>query len=272
MEETPHFSNISKKTSYLQCFHYVQSFFEKQRSLILRGKGGQFWWPTIIQRVINLDFSSFAEAQYWKSATIGAYEVHHKTLSDFSVIDEVGDESSDRVDNIKERYSDELLELKIMEKYVVLNSKTARRQTTDERLIHQLFKRHPFTLQMRQALDSSKRLYLATEFGSAGKRYDFISNCTTRSINEEQARIVAAEVLITLESLHGLGIIYRDLKPENVLVGNDGHVRLADFGLSKLTWRIGTGLARRTTSFCGTRKCIAPEMLLGKQYDRCVGM
>lgn len=64
---------------------------------------------------------------------------------------------------------------------------------------------------------------------------------------EEDVKFYLAELALALDHLHGLGIIYRDLKPENVLLDADGHIALTDFGLSKLPLEEG-----KTYSFCGT--------------------
>jgi serine/threonine protein kinase len=69
-----------------------------------------------------------------------------------------------------------------------------------------------------------------------------------------------------LAYLHKYGILYRDLKPENVLLDSEGHIRITDFGLSK------TGLGRegQTFSFCGTPEYLAPEIILGKGHAHLV--
>jgi serine/threonine protein kinase len=69
------------------------------------------------------------------------------------------------------------------------------------------------------------------------------------------AKFYAAEVGLALNHLHGLGIIYRDLKPENVLLNADGHIKVADFGFAK-------AVETTTWTLCGTPDYLAPEVSL----------
>ena len=83
---------------------------------------------------------------------------------------------------------------------------------------------------------------------------------------ESRTCFYVAEILLALECLHKNGVIYRDLKPENVLLDSEGHIKLTDFGLSKQ----GVVGNRNTYTFCGTPEYLAPEIVKGKGHGKAV--
>ena len=78
-----------------------------------------------------------------------------------------------------------------------------------------------------------------------------------RKLNEDVAKIYVSEILLALETLHRNNIIYRDLKPENVVLDSEGHAMLTDFGLSKKGVQEGV----LNKSFCGSPAYLPPEIL-----------
>jgi len=97
------------------------------------------------------------------------------------------------------------------------------------------------------------------EFINGGELFHHLK--TARKFDENRAKFYAAEIILALEYLHKNGVIYRDVKPENILIDSEGHVRMTDFGLSKGGLDMTGG---RTESFCGTTEYLAPEIINSK--------
>ena len=104
-------------------------------------------------------------------------------------------------------------------------------------------------------------MYLVIDFLNGGELFTYLKN--ERKFSEHRARIYCAELVEALAYLHRNGIIYRDLKPENILLDPEGHLRITDFGLSKLNH----GANDRAMSFCGTPEYLAPEIILSDGYS-----
>lgn len=93
------------------------------------------------------------------------------------------------------------------------------------------YTRHPFIVGLNYAFQTRDKLFLILDYCPGGDLGKVITK--ERRLNEERARIYLSEVLLALEDLHSRNIIFRDLKPDNVVLDADGHALLTDFGLSK---------------------------------------
>ena len=87
-------------------------------------------------------------------------------------------------------------------------------------------------MKLHFAFQSPERLYFVMDFLNGGELFYHLRREILFS--EKRTKFYAAEIVLALECLHKNGVIYRDLKPENVLLDSDGHIKLTDFGLSKL--------------------------------------
>ena len=92
--------------------------------------------------------------------------------------------------------------------------------------------KNPYIVKLHFAFQSSEKLYFVMDFLNGGELFYHLRR--ELRFTEDRSKFYAAEMLLAIECLHSNGIIYRDLKPENVLLDNEGHLKLTDFGLSKI--------------------------------------
>ncbi|CAM6044475.1 unnamed protein product [Sphagnum compactum] len=120
--------------------------------------------------------------------------------------------------------------MKVMDKGSLASRKKLLRAQTEREILQSLD--HPFLPTLYTHFESDKFLCLVMEFCSGGDLHTLRQRQPGKHFSEPAARFYAAEILLALEYLHMMGVVYRDLKPENVLVREDGHIMLSDFDLS----------------------------------------
>lgn len=220
-------------------------------------------------KIATLYTSSSLELEKWNALFLNALTTATKNHSDFSVKEEVGYRAFARVYKAQDKETKEKVALKVIEKKSLNKSPIRYRNAQRERRIMEIARGNPFIVDMRYAFQSAERLFLVTEYCPGGDLFECIlaMRRAGEPLTEEVARIIAAEIVLALEYLHKLGIIYRDMKPENILLDRNGHIRLADFGLSKVLRRRRDGQLMRTHSCLGTAEYIAPELAWGESYD-----
>ena len=126
------------------------------------------------------------------------------------------------------------------------------------------FCNHPFIVKLHAAFQTFDRLFLVLTYCPGGDLAKYLSK--EKRFAESKAKLYAAEILLALEHLHKKDIIYRDLKPDNVVLDSEGHALLTDFGLS----REGVYDQIVAKSFCGSVAYLAPEMLKKQGHGKAV--
>lgn len=153
--------------------------------------------------------------------------------------------------------------MKILRKTHLVKRRQIERTRTERKVLSLV--NHPFIMKLHYAFQSDDKLYLVLDYCPGGELFFHLSRF--RRFPERVARFYSAELLLAIGHLHKRGIIYRDLKPENVLLDAEGHIKLGDFGLAK------TGITHPlegAMSMCGTPEYMAPEVLAQQGHGFCV--
>lgn len=186
-------------------------------------------------------------------------DVHRKmTAADFQPLTCLGKGTYGTVHLVRQAATGRLYAQKQFRKASLTVHKRLIEQTKTERVILESINRHPFVVKLYYAFQDHEKLYLILEYAEGGELFTHLA--TERMFPEETAAFYMAEMVLALEHLHHtVGVLYRDLKPENCLLDADGHLLLTDFGLSK----VAVPGEERSCSFLGTIEYMAPEVILG---------
>eukprot|EP00163_Fabomonas_tropica_P034759 TRINITY_DN979_c0_g2_i2.p1 TRINITY_DN979_c0_g2~~TRINITY_DN979_c0_g2_i2.p1 ORF type:complete len:313 (-),score=100.65 TRINITY_DN979_c0_g2_i2:336-1274(-) len=163
---------------------------------------------------------------------------------------------------VKKKDTGEIFAMKVLRKDKIVQRNQMEHTKSEVNVLQNVL--HPFMVSMRYSFQTDQKLYLILDYVNGGELFFHLSK--EGNFSEERARLYTAEILLALDHLHRFDIIYRDLKPENLLLDQDGHMRLTDFGLCKEDVTSDSS----TTTFCGTPEYMAPEIVSGKSYGKAV--
>ncbi|XDA77688.1 hypothetical protein R6Z07M_007780 [Ovis aries] len=163
-----------------------------------------------------------------------------------------------RVELVKVKNENVAFAMKCIRKKHIVDTKQQEHVYSEKKILEELCS--PFIVKLYRTFKDNKYVYMLLEACLGGELWSILRD--RGSFDEPTSKFCVACVTEAFDYLHRLGIIYRDLKPENLILDAEGYLKLVDFGFAK---KIGSG--QKTWTFCGTPEYVAPEVILNKGHD-----
>ncbi|KAF4662179.1 hypothetical protein FOL47_006380 [Perkinsus chesapeaki] len=182
-------------------------------------------------------------------------------LEDFDLRATVGTGTFGRVRVVKIKNSADRtpFALKILKKSEVIRLKQIEHVRAERQILEKLS--HPFIVNLFATFQDEKRLFMLMEYVNGGELFSHLRK--EGRLPNDDAKFYAAEIVLAFEYMHSLDVVYRDLKPENLLIDFEGHIKITDFGFAKV-------VTDRTWTLCGTPEYLAPEIIQSKGHGKAV--
>jgi serine/threonine protein kinase len=177
------------------------------------------------------------------------------SIDDFEIIKPISRGAFGRVFLAKKRTTGDLFAIKVLKKADMIRKNAVESILAERDILISV--RNPFVVRFFYSFTCRENLYLVMEYLNGGDLYSLLRNLGC--LDEDVARVYIAEVVLALEYLHSLRVVHRDLKPDNLLIAHDGHLKLTDFGLSKV------GLINSTDDLSGP--AVSGTSLLGEDDE-----
>lgn len=184
------------------------------------------------------------------------------SLKDFELKAVLGKGSFGKVMLVQRLGTEEVFAMKVLRKEAIIAGNQVNHTKAERSILQSVDS--PFIVKMHFAFQTQGKLYLILDYVRGGELFFQLKREGLFSV--ERVRLYSAEIILALKHLHDLNIVYRDLKPENLLLDVEGHIMLTDFGLSKEAVTRKNG----ARTFCGTPEYLAPEILQGIGHGKAV--
>ncbi|KAI1103801.1 Pkinase-domain-containing protein [Jackrogersella minutella] len=181
------------------------------------------------------------------------------SLGDFDLLRTLGTGSFGRVHLVQSKHNQRFYAVKVLKKNQVVKMKQVEHTNDERRMLGEV--KHPFLITLWGTFQDPRNLYMVMDFVEGGELFSLLRK--SGRFPNPVAKFYAAEVTLALEYLHSKNIIYRDLKPENLLLDRHGHLKITDFGFAKR-------VPDKTWTLCGTPDYLAPEVVSNKGYNKSV--
>ncbi|KAK3243331.1 hypothetical protein CYMTET_47001 [Cymbomonas tetramitiformis] len=192
-----------------------------------------------------------------ESAVNFAVAEEFRDLSDFEQLETIGSGTFARVKLVRHKKTNAFYALKILKKNEAIRLKQVEHVLCEKQILSQVD--HPYIVKLHSTYKDTRNLYFLTEYVPGGELFTHLRKAT--KFSNETARFYAGSIVLAIQYLHARDIIFRDLKPENLLLDSRGYLKFTDFGFSKK-------VPESTWTLCGTPEYLAPEIIQSKGHGK----
>ena len=237
-------------------------------------------WSNILQKIQNLNINEtqklkiineINEIEIQKSRKIR----EKQTIREYESLQIIGRGAFGEVHVCREIKTGKIYAVKKIKKDILIKKNQIIHIRSEQQFMSKV--KSPWIVDLKASFQEDDYLYLVMEFCQGG---DFMNLLIKRDIlTEDEARFYTAELILAVESIHKLDCIHRDIKPDNILIDKNGHIKLSDFGLAKIPENLGISpiskknskknrlTHQKNYSCVGTAYYVAPEVLKKTGYS-----
>jgi len=180
-------------------------------------------------------------------------------MEDLEIAETLGTGTFGRVRLVKHKGNGKYYALKVLKKHEVIRLKQVEHIMSEKAILSMI--NHPFIVRLGGTMQDGKNLYMMLEYVIGGELFSHLRKAGRFS--NDTTRFYAGCIVMALQHLHSMDIVYRDLKPENLLLDEHGYLKVTDFGFAKK-------VEDRTWTLCGTPEYLAPEIIQSKGHGKAV--
>ena len=181
------------------------------------------------------------------------------SLNDFKILKVLGRGTFGKVCLVQYKSTKKYYAMKIMKKNTILEHDQVSHTLLEKQILQNL--NYQFLVGMVFCFQTQERIYFVMNFIRGGELFNHLHKC--KHFPEEETKFYCAIIGLALEYLHTHGIVYRDIKPDNILIDEDGYLKLADFGMAKMLKD-----QEKAFSLCGTPEYFAPEIITREGHNK----
>ena len=245
---------------------YITSKKDKKKNTSVTKMEEKFLIDTkkFLEKNDKINENELSKDKVEKKRKVGTIFSKHKTIKnvgvdDFKLIKVIGRGSYGKVCLVQYKQTNDLYAMKSLKKDVLLDQDQVESTLLEKNILQSL--NYPFLVGMVFCFQTEERVYFVLPFVRGGELFQHLRQY--KYFPEQKVKFYASVIGLALEYLHKNGIVYRDIKPENILLEEDGYLKLIDFGMAKILKE-----DEKANSFCGTPEYLAPEIITGEGHNR----